>query len=223
MRSGAPETLASMSARRPRRRGHSRRVFIQRLSFLGGGVVLLGGACKKKEAPPPKPAGLKPKGLTTSHRTFTRDEFAVVSAACERLIPRDEDPGAIDAGVPTYLDRMLQSPSLGDMREDFLAGVAALDRRARRMFQVGFAEAAPTQQDELLTLFKDAPAHSGEARFYELLLVLTLEGLLGDPSYGGNRNRVGWQLVGFNLVGHHAAEPQPGYDGHQHLHHRRGG
>ena len=175
-------------------------------------------------APPPRRAsGLSPTGLTTSHQTFTREEYAVVQAACERLLPKDEDPGALDANVPTYIDRMLQSPVLHQMKEDFLSGVAALDRRATRMFKVGFAQATPAQQDELLKLFKDSPAGTGEGHFYEVLMVLTLEGFLGDPSYGGNKDGVGWALIGFAAVGMQAAEPQPGYDGIKHLSHCKGG
>lgn len=198
----------------------SRRVFIHRLTFLGGGVVLLGGAgCKKSEplaAPPPPATATAPAtGAPTARKTFTREEFAVLSAACERIIPRDEDPGALDAGVPGYIDRMLQSPELEKMKDDFIAGTAALDRRAKRLSGgKGFAQATPEQQDAALTAFKDSPAASGESKYYDLLLTLTLEGLLGDPSYGGNKERAGWALVGFGT-----AEPPVGYDGLEHLHH----
>ncbi len=191
--------------------------------------MLLGDTACQKDAPapppsPPKPAGLKPTGLTASkYRTFTTEEYAVVSAACERVLPKDADPGALDADVPVYIDRMLQSPVLHQMKEDFLSGTAALNRRANRMFKVGFAKAKPEQQDELLRIFKESPEGSGEAHYYELLVVLTLEGFLGDPSYGGNKDGVGWALVGFNTVGTQAAEPQPGYDGVGHLHHHKGG
>ncbi|MFZ5468922.1 MAG: gluconate 2-dehydrogenase subunit 3 family protein [Myxococcota bacterium] len=208
--------MANRRSRRPKGE-FSRRVFIQRLTFFGGGVVLLGSACKKEEAT--KVEVKKPRGLTTSHKTFTNDEYDVVAAACERIIPKDEDPGALEANVPEYIDRMLQSPELSKMKEEFLSGTAALDRRATRMFKVGFAQASAAQRDELLTLFKDSPKGTGEARFYELLVVLTLEGLLGDPSYGGNKDQVGWKLVGFSMVGHQAAAVPTGYDGQKHLHH----
>lgn len=33
--------------------------------------------------------------------------------------------------------------------------------------------------------------------FFELLRTHTLYGFLGNPSYGGNRDRVGWKLIGF--------------------------
>jgi gluconate 2-dehydrogenase gamma chain len=191
----------------------SRRSFIQRLTFFGGGVVLLGStACKRSPPEEAKPA--EPPALGDSpHGTFSGLEFATVTAACERILPRDEDPGAKDANVPAYIDRMLQTPELTQMRADFLQGLAALERRSRSMFQKGFAQAAPEQQDDLLTLFKDSGPGTGEAHFYELLVVLTLEGFLGDPSYGGNKDRVGWRLVGFDTVGTVAMAPPEGYDG----------
>lgn len=195
----------------------ARRVFVQRLTFMGGGVVLLGGACKERGAPdagaPPVAAAQRPQALSTSHLTFTNEDFAVVAAACERILPKDEDAGALDANVPEYIDRILQTQQLENMKNNFIPGVAALDRRAQRMFKVGFAAATPQQQDEVLTIFKNSPESSGEARWYEMLVVLSLEGYLGDPSYGGNKDQVGWKTVGFNLVDHSKADPQQGYRG----------
>jgi len=191
----------------------SRRVFVQRLTFMGGGVVLLGGAACK----PSGPARAVPDArveLSTSHRTFTDEEWAIVVAAVDRMLPADQDPGGVEAGVPEYLDRMLQSPLLSQMKTNFLSGLPAVDRRAQRLFKVGFAKATPAQQDEVLTVFKNSPEKSGEARWYEILLVLCLEGFLGDPSYGGNQGEVGWKLVGFSLVGRNVAgDPSKGYDG----------
>ena len=99
------------------------------------------------------------------------------------------------------------------MKDDFLAGTDALGRRARRMFGKRFDQTTPEQQDQLLTLFKASAPGTGEAHYFELLITLTLEGLLGDPSYGGNKDRVGWALVGFGT-----SEPPPNYDGNKHLH-----
>jgi gluconate 2-dehydrogenase gamma chain len=195
----------------------SRRVFVKQLTFMGGGVVLLGSACKPREAVRAAPDAAVE--LTTSHRTFTDVEWAVMVAAVDRMLPRDEDPGALEAGVPEYIDRMLQSPVLEQMRANFVSGLTALDRRAQRLFKVGFAHATAEQQDEVLAVFKNSPEKSGEARWYEILLVLSLEGFLGDPSYGGNQGEVGWKLVGFTLVGRNVkGDPSPGYDGQKQLH-----
>ena len=38
---------------------------------------------------------------------FTDQEYAVVQAACARLIPSDQDPGATEAGVVDYIDGFL--------------------------------------------------------------------------------------------------------------------
>ncbi len=45
--------------------------------------------------------------------------------------------------------------------------------------------------------------------FFELLRTHTLYGFLGNPSYGGNRDRVGWKLIGFD--NHMAYQPPFGY------------
>ncbi|ADO69866.1 gluconate 2-dehydrogenase subunit 3 family protein [Stigmatella aurantiaca] len=202
-----------MARKRPSSKRLSRRSFIQRLTFFGGGVVLLGSTACKRSSPEEASQALPTPLADSPHGTFTGREFATVAAACERILPRDEDPGAQDAQVPAYVDRMLQTPELKQMKSDFLQGLAALERRSRSMFQKGFTEALPAQQDDLLAIFKDSRPGSGEAHFYELLLVLTLEGFLGDPSYGGNKDRVGWRLVGFDTVGTVAMAPPEGYDG----------
>lgn len=204
-----------------RRYSSTRRSFIHRLSFFGGGVVLLGSACKPKNEVAVVDAGVA-QPLTTSHKTFTNDEFKVVSAAVDRVIPKDEDPGALDANVPEYIDRALQLPQLEKMREEFTSGAAALNRRSQRMFQKPFFDATVDQRDELLSIFRDSAAGTGEAHWYELLIVLTMEGFLGDPSYGGNKDRVGWQLVGFNIIDTQAPGPKENYDGLKHLLHTHG-
>jgi gluconate 2-dehydrogenase gamma chain len=207
-------------------KGLTRRVFVHRLTFLGGGVVLLGSACdepKKKEpaaAPAPKDVA-KSDGMTTSHLTFTNEEFAVLTALVDRVLPKDEDPGAVEANVPEYIDHALQQQQLRKMKDDFTGGVEAINRRCTKIYKVGFAQATPVQQDAVLTSFKESPPDSGEFKWYEILIALTMEGFLGDPSYGGNKDQAGWKLVGFDLVGHEAMPMPPGYKGSEHLDHLR--
>jgi gluconate 2-dehydrogenase gamma chain len=191
----------------------SRRVFINRLAFFGGGVVLIGPACKLDPFVADSKAAPDAGASRSANQTFTPEEIAIVSAACDRIIPPDQDPGAVDAHVPQYIDRMLQTAEMRKIKAEFVPGVAALNRQSTRLFGQGFAEATDAQRDQVLTLFKDSPPASDEARFFDLLMVFTLEGLLGDPSYGGNKDRVGWALVGFGT-----SEPPSQYDGIKHLH-----
>jgi gluconate 2-dehydrogenase gamma chain len=198
----------------------TRRALIQHLTFLGGGAVLLAGtSCKKEPAKaPPNAPGVATAPLTTRHRTFTDAEFDSMAAACDRILPRDQDPGALDANVPEYIDRMLQSPELEQQRDLFIRGIQALDRRARSANAgLAFSQIPVEAQDALLKDYKGSRPDTGEAHFYELLVVLTLEGFLGDPSYGGNKDRVGWALVGFGT-----SEPPQGYQGEKHLHSHTG-
>ena len=198
-----PDALSPMAPRNDR---FGRRVFLQRVTFFGGGTLLY--ACARHPATTEHPEHRRLEVLTTSHRSFTDPEWAVLEAAVDRVLPRDQDPGALDANVPEYIDRMLTSPELNQMREDFVEGLGVLDQRARGKHQQGFAELSAEQKDALLTDFKDSPPGSGEEHFYELLVALTLEGFLGDPSYGGNKDHAGWKLVGFATT-----EPPKGYDG----------
>jgi gluconate 2-dehydrogenase gamma chain len=202
-----------MPRARPKANRFSRRVFIHRLAFFGGGVVLIGPACKRDPPVGDSKAGSDAGANPSANQTFTPEEMAVVSAACDRIIPRDQDPGAVDANVPRYIDRMLQTPEMRKIKAEFVPGVVGLNRQSSRLFGKGFAEATDAERDQVLTLFKESPPASDEARFFDLLMVFTLEGLLGDPSYGGNQDRVGWALVGFGT-----SEPPPKYDGTKHLH-----
>ena len=193
----------------------SRRSFIQRVSFFGGSMVLLGSCSRepsgaKKTEQPSAP-------LTSSHVTLTDEEYDALAAACERMLPRDEDPGAADLGVPGYVDRALGDPRMSHVKDDFIRGLDALMRRAQAQRGKPFPQLAPDAQDALLTSFKNSAKGSGEAHWYELLVVLTMEGALSDPSYGGNKDRKGWELIGFET-----SEPPPGYDG-MHASHKCGG
>ena len=182
----------------------SRRRFLRNAAFAGGGVYLVewGWACKEEPKPAPAPqVTQKPQEaapLSSAHRVFTDAEFAALTAAIARVLPTDEDPGAIEAGVPEYFDRVFTDPDLHHMRDDFVAGLNALDRASKRENQAPFAQATPEQQDALLRKWATMPGPSGEAHFYETLITFTLEGFLGDPVYGGNQKRVGWALVGFD-------------------------
>ncbi|MFN0062932.1 MAG: gluconate 2-dehydrogenase subunit 3 family protein [Myxococcaceae bacterium] len=186
---------------------YNRRSFLQRVAFMGGGAVLLAGACEKS-AERAKAQGASPQ-TPVSPQSFSADEYRTMSEAVDRILPRDADPGALDANVPAYIDRMLSSPDIVQLKRILTGGLAALDRRAQRGFGRRFTDLGDADQDMLLADFKDARPGSGEARFFETLVFLTMEGFLGDPSYGGNHNKVGWALVGFDV---HA--PSPGHKGH---------
>ena len=98
-----------------------------------------------------------------------------------------------------FIDRALATfdePRRGVYRD----GLADLQARRKSMFPLStsIASLAPARQTELLRTIE-------RTDFFQLLRTHTLYGFLGDPSYGGNRNGVGWKVVGFD----HKMQHQP--------------
>lgn len=126
-------------------------------------------------------------------------EFAAITA---RIIPTDETPGATEAGVIYFIDNVLGSSRtelLTPMRE----GLALLQAQAQTSYGAArFSSLQPEQQDALLTEIEDTP-------FFGTLRYLTIAGMFTLPEYGGNRNHVGWELIGFDHA--HAWTPPFGF------------
>jgi gluconate 2-dehydrogenase gamma chain len=155
---------------------------------------------------------------------FKPDDASFIEAAVERLIPADENgPGALDAGVPNYLDKQLGgawgagerlyrsgpwhpgSPTQGyqlpftpaELFRNALRGIKAdLGKRGTP----SFARLSAQDQDAYLkslqtgnTDLNGVPSNV----FFESLLELTIEGFFSDPVYGGNRDMAAWKMIGF--------------------------
>jgi gluconate 2-dehydrogenase gamma chain len=71
----------------------------------------------------------------------------------------------------------------------------------RVCFEENFVELTEEQQDQILTdMAEDAATGfegpSGQA-FFTQLRNDTIEGMFSDPMHGGNRDLVGWKLIGY--------------------------
>jgi len=175
-----------------------------------------------KEGRANAPAGVdNPSGWTW----FTEAEAAFVTAAVGRLIPADElGPGAVEAGVPVFIDRQLAGPygrgerwymqgpwGPGTSTQGwqtrltpagmYRAAIRSIDAVVAREGKAAtFARLAVADQDALLKTLEsgDARLDGVDAKdFFQQLLQNTLEGFWSDPIYGGNRDMAGWKLIGF--------------------------
>lgn len=86
-------------------------------------------------------------------------------------------------------------------RETYRAGLASLDRYTNERFQADFVTLTEEQQDATVQAMLDGEATTfvnptGEA-FFHVLRRHTAEGMFSDPVYGGNRDMVGWSLIGY--------------------------
>lgn len=135
---------------------------------------------------------------------LTAREAEILDAVIGRLIPADEHgPGAREAGALRYIDRALGG-ALSDSREAYRTGLSALDRYARYSRGAPFVELSPTDQDSVLFDVQGGGAtgagvgfDGSSASFFYMIRSHTLQGTFGDPSYGGNADFVGWELIGY--------------------------
>jgi gluconate 2-dehydrogenase gamma chain len=147
-------------------------------------------------------AALAQDGRRFSH-TFVNLSAAAghaLEAIVARLIPSDANgPGALEAGAARYIDLAL-GDALADFRATYDAGLAAVDAHARRSHGRPLAELDPEQQDGVLRDLEENRATGftpSAAAFFDVVLGHTLEGTFADPHYGGNRDFIGWDLVGY--------------------------
>lgn len=155
---------------------------------------------------------------------FKPDDANFIEAAVERLIPHDENgPGAIDAGVPSYIDKQLAgawgagerlyrsgpwhpgTPTQGYQlpftpAELFSHALRGVQADLRKRGKPAFAKMSPADQDAYLKELQNGnidlngvPSHV----FFQSLLELTVEGYFSDPVYGGNKDMVAWKMIGF--------------------------
>ncbi|MEZ4869289.1 MAG: gluconate 2-dehydrogenase subunit 3 family protein [Caldilineaceae bacterium] len=89
-------------------------------------------------------------------------------------------------------------------REVYRIGIAAVDRYTNSQFGKDFIELNEEQQDQVIGNMADGKISAGDFdknlpadSFFHNLRRHTSEGMFSDPVYGGNRNLVGWQLVGY--------------------------
>jgi gluconate 2-dehydrogenase gamma chain len=133
--------------------------------------------------------------------TLSLPEARTLDALTVRIVPGDKhDPGAREAGVLHYIDRALGGPYASYV-EAYQVGLDRLDASSRERFGTQFWRTSASRQGNLVERLRLGELRHGRQRwgaeFFHLVWVHTLEGLLSDPAYGGNRDLVGWRLVGF--------------------------
>ena len=211
----------------------SRRSIIKATSAIGAALLPAGLPCevaKAQEHPAAIPAAAPSVGVAAQRQTpatpylfLNTDEAAFIEAAVSRLIPADEKwPGALDAAVPSYIDKQLAgawgagerlyrsgpwqqgTPSQGYQlpftpAELFHTALAAINRE---LADAGtpFTEMSAEQQDAYLRDLEAGGKNLGgipSAVFFAQLWESTVEGFFSDPVYGGNRDMAAWRMIGF--------------------------
>jgi gluconate 2-dehydrogenase gamma chain len=136
-------------------------------------------------------------------QTYRQGPYLVPSSA--PVAPSAEISSRLDLYQTVEIDAEL-APRYGYQsfltpQEFYRRGVIGLDRFTNAGYGKNFVDLTEAEQDEALTALATGEATgfddpSGQA-FFVTVRTHTLEGMFADPMYGGNRDMVGWKLVGF--------------------------
>lgn len=164
-------------------------------------------------------------------RFFEPHAFAVMRAACDRLIPQPERErpidlaGALDCrlaegeGDGWRYARMPRDPDMHVM------GAAGLDQSAQALFGCGFAQALGIERDAVLGAVQSGEAVGAiwaeldAACYFEELLALLVDIYYAHPlsleeiGYVGMADGHGWQAIGLGEREAHEPLPFPGRRG----------
>jgi gluconate 2-dehydrogenase gamma chain len=146
-------------------------------------------------------------------------EALTVDAIASRIFPSDEQGGGgHEAEAVVYIDRTLEGHSR-HLQALYRDSLRQLDDYCSSQFGGPFAGLSEAQQEEVLGQLdsrtaafgelgreaEDPGASKGEGggpppslrTFFDVIWEHTVQGMFGDPVYGGNKDGVGWKLLGF--------------------------
>ena len=141
-------------------------------------------------------------------------QLATLTAMAARIVPTDASgPGATEAGAANYINLSLAgypSPrnslattfpgtSVSTSLPAYQAGLPATDAYSQSAKGAPFVSLSPNDQDAVLLAMQNGTAAGGflggSAAFFTLVRTHTLQGMLCDPFYGGNKGFVGWKWI----------------------------
>lgn len=168
-----------------------------------------------------------PKPVMGAELTFfTKQQAQLVGAIFDRLIPEDDiSMSATQAGCVTYIDAQLNGPfgraekryQLGPFKkgtpqqgnqspltpaEYYKRGLATLEDYCKSKFKKSFIDLNNEEKDKFIGQMETGSIQFADNEissqvFFELLLQNVREGYFADPIYGGNKDMVGWKMIGF--------------------------
>ncbi|MBV8805433.1 MAG: gluconate 2-dehydrogenase subunit 3 family protein [Sinobacteraceae bacterium] len=128
----------------------NRREALKRVAWLMGGTVSASAILAVRNSySATSPAGNKPSFLSSP-------QAAIVSTVAEIMIPRTDTPGAIDVGVPGFIDRALADVYAAEDQKRYLAGLTAFEAAAQTEHGKKFVALEAPQQVALVQKFHDA-------------------------------------------------------------------
>ena len=178
---------------------------MSRRAFLNAGGDAARGSCIILTMPMILTACGQANDARTSNNDFqllSEEEVLEYSAISARIIPSNGTPGATEAGVIYFIDSVVADNR--EVEHQILKdGLATLQSEGAAQFGVAsFYLLKDEQQDQLLRQIESS-------EFFNTIRFLTVAGMFSSPEYGGNRDKVGFELLGF--TDQHAWQPPFGF------------
>jgi len=121
---------------------------------------------------------------TPATKTYlTAAQGAIVSAATERILPRTDTPGAIDVGVPAFLDRFYGEFMPPADQKLFVSVLDEIESAAKAAHGASFASLPAAQQDTVLRSVATAQQGKDPSSF-GLLRSVTILGYFTSEKVG---------------------------------------
>jgi gluconate 2-dehydrogenase gamma chain len=170
-----------------------------RRSFLATSAAAVVSACFAADWPAIAAAGAYAEaaekstqaGRPAKFAVFSNEQAAELDALVSQIIPSDDTPGAHEAGIVYFIDRSLATFARSS-RSLYMQGFDQLQAKTLQMFAGSskFSALTSAQQIQLLTAVEATP-------FFKTVRDHTVIGMFASPQHGGNYQKVGWALIGF--------------------------
>jgi len=133
---------------------------------------------------------------------FTEDQILILRAVVDRIIPEDDIPGAWNAGVGTYISRLIAGDSEAIQR--YQLGLVGCDLEAMAFLGNSLVCLGAADQDAILSRVESgrilAEWTFDPKSFFRMIVNHTMEGFYADPGNGGNLDEVAWKMIGFEVT-----------------------
>lgn len=164
----------------------NRRQFIKSALLAYGSLLLLPGCVRGTQK--------------SSLRVFTVEEAECLGSICEQLIPADDFPGAREAGVVNFIDKLLYQ-RFPELTQRYRDGLQSLEIFCESTYGQRFARLEWNLQHSLLKQMEQGELPPsfwekiGQKEFFNMTLRNTMQGFYGSPRHGGNKDYASFRMM----------------------------
>ncbi len=149
------------------------------------------------------------KGQTPHLAVFTEAQAAEIEAITAQIIPADESPGAREAHCVYFIDRALNTFAKNS-QPAYMQGLQDLQAKMKQLYPDADKFSALNSERQIRAL-----TEIEKTAFFQLVRTQTVIGFFARPEHGGNFDKIGWKLIGYDdslnfkpPFGYYDAQPQ---------------